>query len=124
MLRGGRKSWYIGTHIYTGFVYAQIPSGLTCLCLLISGVIPSSSSLRQVVFYFAFVLFGVAWVSNFIQPSFLTPAWLRWLETKHGDILPILKREAQNMGLDYWEQKVKTQEDLEKWVDTVRSSIR
>jgi hypothetical protein len=53
------------------------------------------------------------------QPWWLKPAWLRWLEKKHGDILEILWEDVRKDRWR-WEREVRTQEDLEAWVAEVR----
>jgi hypothetical protein len=57
---------------------------------------------------------------NYLQPSFLKPDWLRWLEREHGDIINHLVEEANRMGLEVWEKRVETQAGLEDWVAQVR----
>lgn len=59
-------------------------------------------------------------IFSFIQPSFLKPRWLKWLERNHSTIMSILIKDAHKMGLDVWQNKIKTQEDLETWVAEVR----
>ena len=54
------------------------------------------------------------------QPWWIQPAWYRWLEEHHGDIIPLLQEEARAMGRWNWQRRVATQEGLERWVAEVR----
>ncbi|GAB4415445.1 MAG: hypothetical protein Fur0044_10540 [Anaerolineae bacterium] len=119
LLKGGGKGAYLVTHIYAGRVYAYIPFGIMALVWAM-GTVPQSPDIQS-VFIFVGLGFGVLGGFFYIfQPSFLKPAWLRWLEQEHGDIMPILQQEAQAMGLKNWEKRVATQVGLEEWVEEVR----
>ena len=119
MLKGGSKGWYIARNLYSGFSYAQIPAGL-CFLWFALAAIPKSVNVQYSLLWIgiAFGLFAV--VVNFLQPAFLKPAWLKWLERNHGRIMSTLVKEARTMGLEAWQERVKMQEELEAWVDEVR----
>ncbi len=119
MLKGGAKGWYIARNLYGGFSYAQIPAGIGMLCFALA-TIPKSMDMQALLVYIGggFGLFAA--IVNFVQPTFLKPAWLKWLERNHGRIMPTLVKEARSMGLEAWQERVKTQEELEIWVDEVR----
>jgi hypothetical protein len=115
MLGGGGKSWYFSSNIYAGFSYAQIPIGI-CFIFL------SLATVTQLEL-FTGIGIGVGILGllfNFLQPSFLKPAWLKWLEREHGDIINLLSEDARRMGLEVWEKRVETQANLEAWVAEVR----
>ncbi len=115
MLGGGGKSWYISSNVYAGFTYAQIPIGICFICLAIA------AATHLELFTGVGVGFGVVGLLfNFLQPSFLKPAWLRWLEREHGDVIDLLIKDANQMGLDVWEKRVETQAGLKAWVAHVR----
>jgi hypothetical protein len=67
-------------------------------------------------FFFAF-----GFVAVFVEPSFLKPAWLRWLEREHGSSMPLFWHEVHEMGPEYWQDQVETQAELEEWVTKVLS---
>ena len=52
-------------------------------------------------------------------PSFLKPAWLKWLELEHGEHRRIIEQEAKEIGLDVWKEKIKTDRQLKLWVEYV-----
>jgi hypothetical protein len=56
----------------------------------------------------------------FFFPYYMKPDWLKWLEREHSDILPTLRREANRLGYPTWDDMVRTQTGLEKWVAEVR----
>lgn len=115
MLGGGDKRWYVSRNVYAGLTYAQIPVGICFMCLAIA------SATHMELFTGVGVGFGVVGLLfNFVQPSFLKPAWLKWLEQEHGDIINLLIEDANRMGLDVWEKRVETQAGLEAWVAQVR----
>lgn len=72
-------------------------------------------------------LYGPLFISIFIfaiwQPRWLKPAWLRWMEDNHKDIIEILWEEVRKEGHS-WERRVRTQEQLEAWVAEVRRKHR
>jgi hypothetical protein len=53
------------------------------------------------------------------QPWWLKPAWLRWLEQEHGDIIELLWEDVRQDRWA-WERRVRTQAQLEAWVAEVR----
>ena len=115
MLGGGGKSWYVSHNAYAGLSYAQIPVGICFMCLALA------AATELELFTGVGVGFGVVGLLfNYLQPSFLKPVWLRWLEREHGDILNHLVEEANRMGLEVWEKRVETQAELEVWVAQVR----
>jgi hypothetical protein len=120
---GGNKSFYMVDHIYAGRVYAAIPIGIAFLIFAIA-TIPQSVdiSLSIVGVGLGFGVLGL--IFAFIQPSFLKPAWLKWLEREHGEIMPLLIQDANNMGLDVWNKRIQTQADLEVWVAEVRRKYK
>ncbi len=116
---GGNKGLYMATHIYAGRAYVGIPFGITCLFWALAAI-PDSQTLSWIFLGIGLVFFVLGVIFAGTQPSFLKPAWLRWLEQEHADIMPLLIREANEMGLGNWEQWVKSQADLEAWVAKVR----
>ncbi len=116
MLGGGDRSWYLSRSIYSGGIaYAQIPIGMFFISLAVAAIT------QLEVFANISIGLGICgFIFSFLQPSFLKPTWLKWLEQGHGDIMPILQQEANAMGLGIWEARVKTQADLETWVAEVR----
>lgn len=115
----GFKGFYMTDHIYTGRIYAAIPFGVAFL-FFAAATIPTDIDTGLILGYIggAFGILGL--IFAFTQPSFLKPAWLKWLEREHGDIMPLLRKEAQKMGLNVWNERIQTQADLEKWVKEVR----
>jgi hypothetical protein len=118
MLRGGNKAWYFARHLYAGGVYAQIPMGVGVLLVAGSAFVPLNISNILIDVGIGFGLLGV--IFNFVPPSFLRPAWLKWLRHEHGDIYHLLEQDAHDMGLDKWERRMQRQEDMEEWVAEVR----
>jgi hypothetical protein len=115
MLGGGGKGWYVSSDAYAGFTYAQIPVGICFICLAIA------AATHLELFAGVGVGFGVVGLLfNFLQPSFLKPAWLKGLEREHGDIINLLIEDANRMGLEVWEKRVETQANLDAWAAEVR----
>ncbi len=119
LLKGGSKSFYMAKHIYAGRVYAEIPGGITLFCWALAAILqPHTGSL--ILLYLGGGFFILALVFNFTQPTFLKPAWLKWLESEHHEIMDLLIEDAHAMGLDIWQKRVETQAGLEAWVAEVR----
>jgi len=106
-------------HIYAGRVYTGIPLGIAAL-FFAAATIPQDMTTGLIIGYMGggFGLLGL--IFAFIQPSFLKPAWLKWLEREHGNIMPLLRKEAQEMNLNVWNEQIQTQTDLKEWVAEVR----
>ncbi len=94
--------------------------GLAFVPGMLFGVNATTAGLGLLILISSLVIFFVGLLFTFVQPNFLKPQWLIWLDNEHKDIMPLLQREAQEMGLSIWEGRVKTQEDLEQWVAEVR----
>jgi hypothetical protein len=119
MLNGGGKSWYFARHLYAGGVYAQIAMGVGFLWFAIAGF-PRSQVISLILIYIGGGFAILAVIFNFVRPSFLKPAWLKWLEREHRDIYHLLEQDAHDMGLKTWERRMETRENLEEWVAEVR----
>ena len=62
----------------------------------------------------------VPFVLAFPAHKYLKPKWLKWLEQNHGDIMPWIEAEINEMGTDVWDNQINTQEELETWVTEYR----
>jgi hypothetical protein len=121
MLKGRGKGWYFSRHLYAGFVYAQIPAGVALFWFALTAAVPRSYLSVGLSIGYIGIGFGLlAVIFNFVRPSFLKPAWLKWLEQEHGDVFPLLEQDAHDMGLKTWERRMETEEDMETWVAKVR----
>jgi hypothetical protein len=119
MLRGGSKSWYFARHLYAGGIYAQIPMGIGFLFLGAS-TMAVFQSISSILIKIGLGMGVAGVIFSFLRPSFLKPTWYRHLEHKHKDMMPLLRKEAHRMGLDVWEERIASLEDLETWVNEVR----
>ena len=121
-LRGyGLKGEYMTDTIYTGRNYIPIPLGIAFLFFALAAPFSPSSTIGLVAAYIAAAFAILGLLSAFTQPSFLKPAWLKWLEAEHGEIMPLLRQEVKTMGYKTWNKQMKTQADMEKWVAEVRA---
>jgi hypothetical protein len=120
LLRGGRKDFYMATHIFAGRIYAVIPWGIMLLIWAAGSLLSESPDVQSIFIGVGLGFGALGGIFYIFQPSFLKPAWLKWLEREHGDIMPILQQEANATGLGIWEAQVKTQAGLEAWVAEVR----
>jgi hypothetical protein len=62
----------------------------------------------------------LGFVCGFLQPSWLSPPWLRRLKREHGDIIPRLLEDAVGMDKRELERRLKTWGSLEQWVAEVQ----
>jgi len=124
---GKMKRWWI---IYStpltpiGWFYWSIPFSFVLFAWGLVMFIPDIESRGwafELIFYFGFI---PSIIITMFRPRWLVPAWLRCLEDNHKDILPLLKKEARQMGGRAWDRRVSTQEDLEDWVAEVRRKYR
>ncbi len=101
-----------------GFVL--IPSGVMFLLLwlILSLPVPKETRGDLVMYVLAPTLIST-YILAMWQPWWLKPKWLRWLEEEHGTIIELLWEDVRK-NLWGWERRVRTQKDLEKWVDEVR----
>lgn len=116
---GKSRGLYFATHLYANFVYAEIPSGITLILWAIA-TIPQLISIQPAILGISMGVFLLGLFFNLFPPAFLKPRWLKWIEREHGDMLHILVKEANYLGLVRWGKLVKTQADLEAWVREVR----
>lgn len=99
-------------------IYGAIPLGLSIMLIAFGGLLPTQT-LRDWSLNIAFFLTALAIILAMWQPRWLKPKWLRWLEEEHGDIIEILWEEVRQEG-HAWGRRVRTQEQLEQWVEEVR----
>ena len=122
-IRIGRlRSWFIAPNypvlMPKGVHYAYIPIGLAFIAMGISLLVPTPTQSRCVWQYVIFPLFGITLLLIIVQPKFIKPKWINWLERNHKDILDILIEEGRKTS--DWAKRVNTQEGLETWVEEVK----
>lgn len=66
----------------------------------------------------------VGFICGFLQPSWLSPGWLRRLKREHGEVLPYLLKDAVGMDKAKLESHTRTWADLEAWVIEVQHKWR
>jgi hypothetical protein len=126
MRLGLDKRWFVvpaAPLISRGFYFA-LPTFLLGFAVgLVSGIFVALDPHNADILFLQFVTFGfwgMGFVLAYFEPDWLSPAWYRWLKKEHGDILPYLAEEAHQLGREEWLKRVQTQEDLERWAETVR----
>jgi hypothetical protein len=119
---GRYKKWYLheGDPLYSPkeFLYVWIPLGLAFLSFGLASLLPTQPERFRVFLWVSLPLALMASLLLFWLPDWIKPAWVRWLEKNHGDVLFLLLRQARRTP--DWEQRIATQEGLEKWVAEVR----
>jgi len=122
---GRNRTWYLVPNYYVllpkGGRYALPIMGLAIILMGASLFMPTPALARSLWLYGVFPLMFLSLLIVIFQPKWLKPAWVRWLEENHGDILEILIEEARKTP-DWrdWGKRVSTQEGLEEWVGEVR----
>ena len=118
-LKGPVSVWYIAYGIATvEFNYAAIPIGIGLAiwaCALSPFISNEDWQLNLLIVGAVVGFLGVVPGSFFLKPS-----WLRWLEREHGEIMPLIQQEIEEMGPRNWDQLINTQEDLKEWVEKFR----
>jgi hypothetical protein len=114
------RRWYLGPDDPIFYpkpgVYGFIPLGLFCFCTALVLVLPEPWQTFADWAAFSFVALCILLVG--LQPWWIKPAWVRWLEEENADILDRLIEEARRTK--DWHKRVATQEGLEAWVAEVR----
>lgn len=101
-------------------VFGMIPFGLASLVLGLDLMFSANPDVAGDVFCFAVSpLVGLSLVFIVWQPRWLKPAWYRWLEDNYGEIMPLLRKDAQSYGRMKWQRMVRTQRGLEEWAERV-----
>ncbi len=118
---GYRRLTYILPNYQSGGInYASIPMGIMMVVWAFIYTFPISD---KWVWFFTYVSLGCGLVGlffNFIQPTFLTPKWYRWLKDKHGDIMPWLRQDVNDTGYSTWRKRTETIAELDDWAVDVR----
>jgi hypothetical protein len=123
MQSGVWKAWFatkrVPVLVPTSYYFGFIPAGLG---LLSAGLVFVVGHNAGSVLLCCAVLpcLALSIVLAVWQPWWIKPAWYRWLEERHGDIIPLLQEEARAMGRWKWQRRVATQAGLEQWVAEVR----
>ncbi|MFQ5580756.1 MAG: hypothetical protein ACE5FZ_09090 [Nitrospiria bacterium] len=108
-----------GILVYAAY-YATIPSSIffVLIGLALSPIIPENWKTPIIATGLLMWLIGVAASTRLFKP-----AWRKWLESEHSDILPLLKSEIEDEGVSNWDKRINTQEELEEWVAEVRRKL-
>lgn len=121
---GLNKTWWLNKSTAvtpTAIAYGLFPGSIVFFALAYTGYFPLSPTLNErVSFCVIMPSMALTVILSLVQPRFLKPKWLTWLEDHHGDILPILREEARSGDWSEWKYRVRTQEGLEEWVAEVR----
>jgi len=116
--KGPVSVWYLAYGTYTvGHNYLAIPGGISVMlfALVIPSFLPMVWKMPIVILAIVVTILGLVFAKHLF-----TPTWLRWLEQEHGSILPMLRIEIQEMGLEKWNHRINTQEELEEWINDVK----
>ncbi len=121
-LKGPVSVWYIAYGIATvEFNYVAIPAGiaLAIWALATLPLVPDDWQLNLLVIGIVSGFLGIVSARYLLKPS-----WLRWLEKEHGDIIPLIQQEIEEIGPRNWDQQVNTQQNLEEWIEDFRRKHR
>jgi hypothetical protein len=114
------KKWYLGPDDPIFYpkpgVYGFIPLGFFCFCTASVLVLPEPW--QTFATWAAFSLCALCIFLIGLQPWWIKPAWVCWLEEENADILDRLIEEARQTK--DWDKRIATQEGLEAWVAEVR----
>jgi len=99
--------------------YTVIPASIIFLMYTISFFLPTVNSRSNFAIFVIFPYQLIVILLTIWRPWWLKPKWLRWLEEEHGNIINLLWEDVRKDRWE-WERTVRTQEDLEEWVSTVR----
>jgi hypothetical protein len=123
-----KKTWFFqtsSTSIVFGvarFWYYVLP--FLALAFLLAGVddwlLGQNPHSLPISFFVGIGCVVLGFVCGFLQPSWLSPLWLRRLKREHGDIIPRLLEDAVGMDKRELERRLETWESLEQWVAEVR----
>jgi hypothetical protein len=123
-----KKTWYFQTSAtslvfgVTRFWYYVAP--FLAVAFLFFGI--SDWSLSQDPystsswFYVGLGCIALGFVCGFLQPSWLSPPWLRRLKREHRDVIPKLIEDAVGMDKRELERRLETWGSLEQWVAEVQ----
>ncbi len=114
------KTWFLMPHILVIAPTAFYNGSMVFLGASIVTLLTAALTENPILFFLWCILFPLSLILAIIQPRWIQPAWYRWLEKNHEDIIPILQKEAQLLRGPAWSRRVATQEGLEEWVDEVR----
>jgi hypothetical protein len=115
---GGVRYWWAVPYYAAGQEpFVSLPIGLFLLFTFIGVLSPARLKLFFVSIAIGCGLSVLIFLA--VQPRFLKPEWLQWLEDNHKEHVPLLRREARQMGAFQWARRVKTQAGLEQWVGEV-----
>jgi hypothetical protein len=117
---GYGRRWYLGPDDPIFYpkpgVYGSVPLGLSFWCILLVLVLPEPW--QTFATWAAFSFAGLCILLVGLQPRWVKPQWVRWLEEENDDILDRLIQEAR--WTKDWEKRIAIQEGLEAWVAEVR----
>jgi len=123
MYSGFYKSWWLNksTPITpTGIAYGLFPASVIFFVMAYIGFFQPPSSVKDNLLYFIGTpSIFLSIILTMIQPRWLKPQWLRWLEDNYQNTLSLLQEDAIKMGKRNWGQQVSTQEGLEEWAEEV-----
>ena len=124
MFSGLYKSWWLNKSTSvtpTGTAYGLFPASIVFFVMAYISFYQPPPNLRDNLLYFVVIpAILLSIILAMIQPRWLKPLWLRWLEDNHKDSIETLWQEARTQGRWKWEKRVKTWEGLEAWVAEAR----
>lgn len=126
---GSSKTWFFktsGSALAFGvarFWYYVAP--FLTLAFILFGISAATGDdpYSRVPVYWMLVGWGciiLGFVFGFLQPSWLSPPWLRRLKREHGDVMKELIEDAVGMDKNELEKRLETWESLEQWVSEVQ----
>lgn len=127
---GRKKKWYFGfpsyhsvgdTTIGLGAGFFALMSGI--LILLPEGFL-ENHNIDYIFFSIYLIVPLISYVLLFIQPDFLKPEWVRWLESEYKPLIPLIKGHVRKIGYVNWEKQVQSDKELKDWVKNFAEDMK
>lgn len=110
-------------------MYAElgISGGFLFLVLSISSLLTRDSNVSEgvttavsLLSYLGMAAVALNWLLGLSNHRYLKPAWVNWLEGQYEpQQIEQLRQSAWEMGLNVWENQVRTRSELEGWITAV-----
>lgn len=122
---GYYKSPYFARPTLTMYAELGVSGGFLFLVLSLSSLLTRDTEVSEEVTtaislltYLAMAALALNWLLGLLNSNLWKPTWVIWLEKHYSKIqIDQLRRQAQEIGLKQWESRVRTQRDLEAWIN-------
>lgn len=117
---GAWKKWYWGSRVGA---YAYLPMGILFILFTYDDAFKRNLGPYYFLYWVAIIVIALLillWMAR--PPGFIKPKWIRWIEKHPQGVIDAMAAEVE--GGKAWEEKVVSEEAVDRWARKLKAKTR